>query len=64
MIEGKKFPKVKGESLSEKEVVLPDDVEGEIILVGVAFKRGAQEMLDSWTNYTKSGRMPPSLGGG
>jgi len=51
MIEGKKFPKIKAKSLSGKEVVLPDDVEGEAILVGVAFKRKAQEMLDSWTDY-------------
>lgn len=51
MIEGKKFPKIKAKSLSGKEVELPSDVEGEAILVGVAFKRRAQEMLDSWTNY-------------
>lgn len=51
MIEGKKFPTVKGKSLSGKEVVLPDDVEGEVIMIGVAFKREAQEMLDSWTHF-------------
>jgi len=51
MIEGKKFPKIKGKSLSGKEITLPQDVEGEAILVGVAFKRDAQEMLDSWTDY-------------
>lgn len=51
MIEGKKFPKVEGESLSGKEVTFPDDVEGDAVMVGVAFKREAQEMLDSWTDY-------------
>ncbi|MBS3781869.1 MAG: hypothetical protein KGY66_04235 [Candidatus Thermoplasmatota archaeon] len=51
MLEGKKFPKVKGRSLSGKEVIIPKDVEGEVVLVGVAFKRDAQEMLDSWTHY-------------
>jgi len=51
MIEGEKFPKVKGKSLSGEEVTLPNDVKGEAILIGVAFKRDAQEMLDSWTNY-------------
>ncbi len=51
MIEGRIFPKIEGESLSGKEVTLPDDAEGEAILVAVAFKREAQEMLDSWMNY-------------
>ncbi len=51
MIEGKKFPKIEGESLSGDEVVLPDDADGEVILIAVAFKRSAQEGLDSWMNY-------------
>ncbi len=51
MIEGERFPRVEGKSLSGKEVVIPDDVEGEAILIGVAFERDAQEMLDSWTHY-------------
>ncbi|MBS3817725.1 MAG: hypothetical protein KGY76_09215 [Candidatus Thermoplasmatota archaeon] len=51
MIEEKKFPKIEGESLSGKEVTLPDDTEGEVILVAVAFKREAQGMIDSWMNY-------------
>ncbi len=51
MIEGKKFPNIEGESLSGKKVTFPADVEGEVILVAVAFKREAQAMLDSWTDY-------------
>ncbi len=51
MIEGKNFPKIKGESLSGKEVVLPDDAVGEMVLVTVAFKRDSQGMVDSWINY-------------
>lgn len=51
MIEGKKFPKIEGESLSGEEVVLPDDAEGEVILVAVAFNRKAQSNLDSWVNH-------------
>jgi len=51
MVKGKKFPKIKGRALSGKKMILPNDVEGEAILVGVAFKREAQEMLDSWANY-------------
>ncbi|MFP4186157.1 MAG: hypothetical protein ACLFSM_08100 [Thermoplasmata archaeon] len=51
MIEGERFPTVKGRSLSGKEVVVPNDVEGEAIMIAVAFKRKAQEMLDSWTHY-------------
>lgn len=51
MVEGERFPTVKGKSLSGNEVVIPDDVEGEVVMVGVAFKREAQEMLDSWTHF-------------
>lgn len=51
MIEGKKFPKIKGKSLSGKTVELPDDTEGEMTLITIAFKRKAQKGIDSWTQY-------------
>ncbi len=51
MENSKKFPKVKGRSLSGKKVTFPKDVEGEVVLIGIAFKREAQEMLDSWIDY-------------
>ncbi|MFP3872778.1 MAG: hypothetical protein ACLFVL_07875 [Candidatus Aenigmatarchaeota archaeon] len=46
-----RFPKIEVETLSGKELVLPDDAEGEVVLIGVAFVREAQGMLDSWMNY-------------
>lgn len=46
-----KFPKIEVETLSGKELVLPDDAEGETVLIGVAFVREAQAMLDSWMQY-------------
>jgi len=51
MIVGKKFPRITAKALSGKEVTIPDDVEGELTLIGVAFVRGAQGMLDSWVRY-------------
>lgn len=51
MEEGFRFPRITAESLSGKKVTLPDDVKGEVTLVGIAFVRGAQEMLDSWMHY-------------
>jgi hypothetical protein len=46
---GKKFPKITVQALSGKEVTLPDDVKREVALIGIAFVRGAQGMLDSWS---------------
>ena len=48
MIVGKKFPTIRAESLSGKEVTLPDDISSETALIGIAFVRKAQLMLDSW----------------
>ena len=46
-----KFPKIEVETLSGKDLVLPNDAEGEMVLIGVAFVREAQSMLDSWMEY-------------
>ncbi len=48
MLVGKKFPELESESLSGKQIKIPDDLEGEINLISVAFVREAQAMLDSW----------------
>ncbi len=48
-----RFPRIKVETLSGKELVLPDDTEGKVVLIGVAFVREAQGMLDSWMDYFK-----------
>lgn len=50
-MERQRFPKIEVETLSGKELVLPDDAEGEVVLIGVAFVREAQGMLDSWMDY-------------
>jgi acyl-CoA hydrolase len=45
----KEFPVVKAKSLSGKELCFPDVIKGKVTLVAVAFVRGAQFMLDTWT---------------
>ncbi len=39
---------MKGESLSGIDVLLPEDVEGDINLVFVAFRRWHQPIIDRW----------------
>lgn len=51
MMIGDRFPRIRIETLSGKELILPDDVIGKTVLIGVAFVREAQGMLDSWTDY-------------
>lgn len=45
----KVFPEIRARTLSGKDVTFPDTTSGEVALVAVAFVRGAQIMLDSWT---------------
>ncbi len=42
------FPKLESESLSGKKVKVPDDLNGEVNLISIAFVREAQAMIDSW----------------
>ncbi|KYC45928.1 MAG: ATP10 protein [Candidatus Methanofastidiosum methylothiophilum] len=46
---GKKFPKITAYSLAKTEIILPDMTIGKVTLIGIAFVRSAQEMLDSWS---------------
>ncbi|GAB7086884.1 hypothetical protein [Marinifilum fragile] len=46
---GDKFPTMNGELLSSKEISLPDHCKGKVSLLIVAFKRGTQPQIDSWT---------------
>ena len=46
---GKIFPKITAYSLAKTEVRLPEMAIDKITLIGIAFVRGAQEMLDSWS---------------
>jgi len=43
------FPTIEGELLSSKKITLPDHCKGKITLLAVAFKRGTQYQIDSWT---------------
>lgn len=46
---GKIFPKITAYSLAKTEIVIPDMTLGKVTLIGIAFVRSAQEMLDSWS---------------
>ncbi|NTV45996.1 MAG: hypothetical protein HGB11_05645, partial [Chlorobiales bacterium] len=47
---GKPFPTLKGNALSKKEVVLPDDAKGFPTIIIVAFDRDAQNQIDTWAD--------------
>ena len=46
---GEKFPKIEGELLSTKAISLPGHCKGKVAVLIVAFKRGSQPQIDSWT---------------
>jgi len=48
---GKKFPRLEGNSISEKKMVFPDDVQGKITVLVLVFKRRSQRLVDTWTDY-------------
>ncbi|MDG6224454.1 MAG: hypothetical protein QCI82_02970 [Candidatus Thermoplasmatota archaeon] len=43
------FPKIAARTLSGREISFPDEASGKLSLIAVAFVRGAQSQLDSWT---------------
>ncbi|MDZ7331765.1 MAG: mitochondrial ATPase complex subunit ATP10 [candidate division KSB1 bacterium] len=45
---GKPFPELKAETLSGIEIKYPDDLQGKITLILIAFKRETQLKIDSW----------------
>lgn len=47
-IVGSKFPELTAKSLAGNTVTLPNAGEGKVSLIGIAFERSAQNMLDSW----------------
>lgn len=47
------FPTVNGSSLTRRKFVLPGDFEGELNVVLIAFKRGQQADVDSWTPHLR-----------
>jgi len=55
MVVGDIFPRISGRALSGVKVTLPDAARGRVALVGVAFVREAQSMMDSWMRpYTEA----------
>jgi ATP synthase subunit 10 len=48
-----RFPAVMGRSLTGRSMALPADLEGDVNLVVVAFKRHQQEDVDTWTPYLR-----------
>ncbi|NTW50482.1 MAG: hypothetical protein HGB19_12285, partial [Chlorobiales bacterium] len=47
---GKRFPTLKGNALSKKEITLPDEAKGFVTVVIVAFDRDAQNQIDTWAD--------------
>ena len=47
------FPEVSGSNLEEQEYTLPQDFEGELNLVLVAFTQGQQAQVDTWLSYAE-----------
>jgi hypothetical protein len=45
---GSEFPLLKGESLTNKMVTLPADVNGNFTIIGLAWSKTAEEDLESW----------------
>lgn len=48
-----RFPKVRGSNLERREYRLPDDFEGELNLVFIAFQQWHQSEVDSWVPLAK-----------
>ncbi len=46
---GDLFPEIKGELLSSKAITLPDHCKGKVSVLIIAFKRGTQNQIDTWT---------------
>ena len=45
------FPKVKGSNLEKKKYHIPEDLEGEINIVTVAFQQWHQGLVNTWVPY-------------
>lgn len=45
---GESFPQIKGETVTDKKIRVPDDTQGKYTLIGMAFSRKSDEELQSW----------------
>tara|TARA_B100000497_G_scaffold63967_1_gene72266 strand:+ start:208 stop:744 length:537 start_codon:yes stop_codon:yes gene_type:complete len=46
----KKFPSIKGLSLSGNEVIFPEDIKGRVAVLSIAFKQRAQQCINTWAD--------------
>ncbi len=46
---GDSFPEITGDLLSYKKITIPEHCKGKVSILIVAFKRGTQPQVDSWT---------------
>ncbi|MFA8433051.1 MAG: hypothetical protein ACEPOZ_00910 [Marinifilaceae bacterium] len=46
---GDRFPNIAGQFLTKEKAVIPEHFEGKISLLIIAFKRGTQKQIDTWT---------------
>ncbi|CAN5526999.1 hypothetical protein BH09GEM1_BH09GEM1_00230 [soil metagenome] len=49
-----RFPKVEGSNLEGRHFLLPDNFEGELNIVLVAFRREQQDDVDTWVPFLKT----------
>lgn len=45
---GESFPQIKGETVTDKKIRVPDDTRGKYTLIGMAFSKQSDEELQSW----------------
>ena len=48
------FPRLKGKTLTGKEVTFPDDLQNEVNILILVFKREAQKVVDTWAGLILS----------
>lgn len=51
---GTTFPTLSGNSLARDRVTFPDAVHGELAVLVLVFKQGAQPIVNTWTDYVTS----------
>lgn len=48
-----KFPATQGVNLLRQKIALPDDLEGEFIILFIAFQQWHQSLVDSWVPFAR-----------
>lgn len=47
---GKMFPELRGVTIDNKSITIPEDTKGKYTLVGIAFSQKSQEILETWAD--------------